>query len=244
MHEELYTEMALIESHFWWFRAKRRIIVSLLRRHLGSPAGRRIADIGCGTGGLLADLSRSGADVLGFDAAEPALEACRSRGFDARRCWLPDDLPLESGWADAVVMSDVLEHVDLDADTVRAAVDRLAPGGVLICTVPAHMWLWSARDDHHAHKRRYDRYGFERLFNIPGIERVAISWYMTLLFPLMIAQRAVARYGQSGVGDLAMPPRLVNATLEGVFAFERHLIGRAWMPVGASLISVHRKIAA
>lgn len=244
MHESVYAEMARVEERFWWFAAKRRVVLDLIRRHAPAPNGRRrmAADIGCGTGGLLSRLEAD-FDAIGFESAEAARAACADRGLEVGTCFLPDDLPLEPGSVDVAVMSDVLEHLEHDGASVRAVRDRLRPGGIVVCTVPAHMWMWTKRDDDHHHYRRYDRRGYERLFTDAGLEPVVVSWYMTVLFPLMVAQRAAdkLRGGHEGSTDISIPPGPVNALLETAFASERHAIGRVPMPFGGSLVSVHRR---
>jgi SAM-dependent methyltransferase len=102
--------------------------------------GVRALDLGCGTGAFTAVLAGVGADVIGAEVAEAALERARAAhpglsfelvGFDAP---LPfDDCAFALVWA-----SEVIEHV---ADTARwlSEVRRvLAPAGRLLLTTPAH----------------------------------------------------------------------------------------------------------
>jgi len=66
------------------------------------------------------------------------------------------DLPATPDW-DAILYIDVLEHIEHDADEVREAALRLAPGGVLVVLSPAHSWLFSEFDTAIGHFRRYTR---------------------------------------------------------------------------------------
>lgn len=249
MRDDLYEVMATIEDKFWWFVAKRRIIKSMIDRyaptsHTASDKGSKPAllDIGCGTGGLLRDMADQ-YEVSGLDSAEAARKACSERGFEAKSCWLPDDIPAEVNAFDVCVMSDVLEHVEHDAESVRAAATRLKQGGIMVCTVPAHMWLWTKRDEAHHHFRRYSKAQYKSIFEDAGLEPVVVSWYMSHLMPIMILQRiAVKLFGDKGSDDLTIPASPINGVLRWVFASERFWIGRFPMPFGASLISVHRKI--
>lgn len=245
MRDDIYTTMAQIEDRFWWFVAKRRIIRSLVDRYAPTErdgARPRLLDIGCGTGGLLNDM-QARYEVHGLDSAPEAREACAQRGFSVEHCWLPDEIPAPDGAFEACVMSDVLEHVEDDRGSVKAAAQKLRPGGVMVCTVPAHMWLWTSRDEHHHHFRRYAKKQYDALFEDCGLERVFVSWYMTHLMPAMVLQRLVAMIGEDkGAGDLTIPAAPVNALLRGAFASERAWIGRVPVPFGASLVSVHRKI--
>jgi len=248
MRDDLYEVMATIEDKFWWFVAKRRIIKSMidrygpnLDRHSQDPKPAML-DIGCGTGGLLRDMAAE-YELLGLDSAEAARKACNERGFEAKSCWLPDDLPADQSAFDVCVMSDVLEHVEKDAESVQAAAKRLKPGGIMVCTVPAHMWLWTKRDEAHHHFRRYSKKQYQAIFADAGLEPVVVSWYMSHLMPIMILQRiAVKIFGDKGSDDLTVPASPINAALRMLFASERSWIGRFPMPFGASLISVHRRV--
>lgn len=246
MRESLYGSMEAIEHRHWWFVAKRRIIRALIDRYAPAPAGGgkpRLIDIGCGTGGLL-DETRDRFEAIGLDSAARAREACERRGHRVRPCWLPGDLPVEPASADVCVMSDVLEHVEDDRGSVLAAAARLREGGILICTVPAHPWLWTARDAAHEHKRRYTRRGYEALFEGSGLREEFTGWYMAWLMPLLLGERMVLKLlGDPDFDDVRMLPGPVNALLRAVFGLERFTLGRIPFPFGGSLISVHRRTA-
>lgn len=245
MHDNLYTEMAALEDRFWWFVAKRRILLNLIGRYAPARAAgdRGLAiDLGCGSGGLLRRLKETH-PTLGVEMSEHAREICASFGLDVRPGWLPDEIPAEHGSADVIVLSDVLEHVEKDAETVRAAARILRPGGILVCTVPAHPWMWTKRDEHHNHFRRYTRGQYRALFAIPELRPVVESYYNTWLFPPMVGARLVSKVlgRDAEAGDIRVPAAPVNALMRAVFESEKHLLGRVRLPIGASLISVHRR---
>ena len=62
--DRLHCIASLEESHFW-FVPRRRRLLDLVASHL-SP-GRRVLDVGCGTGGFAAALRRRGHEVFGAD---------------------------------------------------------------------------------------------------------------------------------------------------------------------------------
>jgi 2-polyprenyl-6-hydroxyphenyl methylase / 3-demethylubiquinone-9 3-methyltransferase len=102
----------------------------------GVRRGARILDVGCG-GGLLANpLAADGYRVKGIDRSGPSLAAARTRvpaGADAAYA-VGDALalgePPES--YDAVLMMDLLEHLDEPARAVAEAARSLKPGGILV----------------------------------------------------------------------------------------------------------------
>jgi len=107
-------------------------------------AGMRVLDVGCGGGLLCEPLARLGATVTGIDASEQAIAAARAHaalsGLDvtfkrtAAETLLEglangDDKPF-----DAVVASEVIEHVT-DPGAFLATLSQLArPGGIVVLT--------------------------------------------------------------------------------------------------------------
>ncbi|MBF0285763.1 MAG: methyltransferase domain-containing protein [Magnetococcales bacterium] len=56
---------------------------------------------------------------------------------------------------DAIILVNVLEHVEQDEAMVRALVQTLRPGGSLLLFVPALPWLYNGVDRRYGHHRRY-----------------------------------------------------------------------------------------
>jgi SAM-dependent methyltransferase len=247
MNEELYPELYEMEQRHWWFTAKHTIVASLLRRFLGrssEDARQRVADLGCGCGMILQKLS-STYDVIGADGSDQAVAFCAQRGVKAVIGRFPDDIPLERNTYDAVLLLDVLEHLDDDLASAKTAASLLKPGGILVCTVPAYQWLWTKRDEHHQHKRRYSKRQFRRLFEMPGLKLELLSYMNTALLPLAVVERLMRKIFPIGAGqtDLRVPVAPINAAMRTTFASERLLLGRVWMPAGLSLVAVARKQA-
>ncbi|MFZ4575526.1 MAG: class I SAM-dependent methyltransferase [Phycisphaerales bacterium] len=242
MDEVLYHQMAATERDHWWFAGKRAVLRALIDRYVTREPGRRprVADIGCGTGALLDELGHE-YDVVGADGSETARELAAKRGLRVMDCRLPENLPLERASYDAVVMSDVLEHIDDDRGSAAAAAGLLRPGGIMVATVPAHPWMWTVHDETHHHKRRYRRREFEALFESAGLRREVLSFYNVALFPAMALSRLATRHlGVGGGAGGGLPPRPINGVLRAVFAAERAFLPHVASPVGGSLIAVYR----
>lgn len=241
MESYLYEEMFRLEERHWWFAAKHRIILSLLQRHLPPSKETRIADLGCGCGRMLQLLSEH-YSAVGIDASPIAIDFSKQRGVQIELGTLPDNLPLPKASCDAVVMLDVLEHLDDDIASARAAAALLKPAGLLLVTVPAYQWLYGPHDAAHHHRRRYSRPQLRQTLTHAGLKIDLITYYNTLLFPLALAQRLAQRFAKPDAPISTQPPAApVNALFGSIFAFERHLIGRLPMPLGLSLIAVaHR----
>jgi SAM-dependent methyltransferase len=230
-----------MEQQHWWFSARHQIILHLLERYLpamsGAPA--KIADLGCGCGMMLQRLSEK-YDPVGLDGSRHAVEFALHRGVKAKLGALPGDVPLSRESYDAVLLLDVLEHVKDDEASVAVGASLLKPGGILICTVPAHMWLWTKRDEHHHHFRRYSRREFRALFDQPYLRLELLSHLNAILFAPAAAWRLLAKvFARDSVTDLSLPP--FNSALRSIFAFERRMLGKVPMPIGLSFISIARK---
>jgi malonyl-CoA O-methyltransferase len=99
----------------------------------GPVAGRRVLDLGCGTGRHTLALARAGADVTALDQSPEMMALARRKldGFDVE--WLQHALPAAMPFPDAafalIVAGLVVEHIaDLPA-LVNEAARVLAPGG-------------------------------------------------------------------------------------------------------------------
>jgi ubiquinone/menaquinone biosynthesis C-methylase UbiE len=100
----------------------------------------RVLDLGCGDGGVAAELARAGAHVTGVDISRVAVERARAAHPDLEFKVTRTDEPLPFGDAafDAVICLHVLQHI---ADTQRFLSEArrvLAPGGFIAVAVPFH----------------------------------------------------------------------------------------------------------
>ena len=118
----------------WAWQRRRSLLLAEAR------PGQRVLDLGCGAGRFVVALRDAGADPVGVELAEAALERARSNapGADLRLLDADGSLPLEHASVDLVWCSEVLEHV---ADTAYLLLEVrrvLRPDGRLLVTVPFH----------------------------------------------------------------------------------------------------------
>lgn len=237
----MYEAHDTLEATHWWFVARARIIMSLLRRELPAGARPRIIDLGCGTGGVLLHLRELG-PAAGVDASPEAVAIAREKtGTDVRLGALPADIPFERGTFDVVTVLDVIEHVDDDVASLHTAYDLLAPGGLLVCTVPAHMYLWSEHDVLNEHKRRYSRRELTTKIRKAGFEIRLLSFYNMFFYPPVAVLRMLRRHRSEGNPQLGIVPGPLNRFFTGIFAAERHLLKFAKLPIGVSLVAIAQK---
>ncbi len=244
VNPDAYLEMAATEDHHWWFRARRKIIESTIVT-MALPREARILEVGAGTGGNLVMLSRHGqVRAMEMDAQARALATQKTRGaFEVLAGSCPDNIPFPNETFDLICMFDVLEHIDHDVATVAALGKHLAPGGRLLITVPAYQWLWSAHDAFLHHKRRYTSRQLRQLFGASGLRVDRISYFNTLLLPLAAAARLKDRIASSNrASGVSVPAPGINASMQAIFATERHLLRHFDLPAGVSLLGIARAI--
>ncbi len=109
------------------------------------PAGGRVLDLGCASGGLLALLRARAGHLAGLELSQTAAQAAARIG-DEVVCGALEDpaLPFAPGSFDLVVLADVLEHLADPAAALARAAAWCRPGGAVLVSVPnvAH---WRAR---------------------------------------------------------------------------------------------------
>lgn len=103
-------------------------------------AGDRALDLGCGAGDFAGELARAGADVVGVDVAQAALDRARARhpALCLRLVSVEGPLPFDDGAFDLVWASEVIEHVTDTARWLSEVRRVMAPRGRLLLTTPSH----------------------------------------------------------------------------------------------------------
>ena len=232
MRAEAYAEMAALEERHWWFRGRRAVIGALLSR-AGVRPPVRLLDAGCGTGGNLRAFGHLGPSE-GVDDAQEAVDVCHARGLTQVRRGTLDALPHDDGAFGLLLATDVLEHIDDDVAALRELRRVAAPGAVLVVTVPAQPWLWSAHDEALHHRRRYRRRELvDRAREAGWAPEVVTGFNVVLLAPIALAR--LARRGADGTDHDATPPSLDRVLVQPL-RLEARLVARGLdLPPGVSL---------
>lgn len=244
LDENLLLSFEAAEDAHWWFAGRRGIVLDALAAAVPSGDARTL-EVGCGTGGFLADLGSRypGIDAVGVEPCEAAAEAAGRRG-----CRVVvgsfERLPAEDGDIDLLVALDVLEHCADEQVALGEAMRVLTPGGALLLTVPALPALWSSHDDVNGHHRRYTAKTLSEAVALGGFAIERKTYFNSLLLPGAALVRLTARAaGSSGAVGTDMPSRPLNSVLTRVFSAERALLRVADLPLGLSLLLVARKPA-
>lgn len=230
---------AEIEDAHWWFRARREIILDQLEKVLPSGQDNLIAEIGCGTGGNLKFLSHY-YRVIGVDIAPEAVEYAKKRvNCDILLGDFRDALSNKWQQLDAVILADVLEHVEDDRTFLQDIISCLKENALIVITVPAHAFLWSSHDVILGHQRRYSKKTLRSLWERLPVRQIMFSPFNFFLFPAILIYRIMrANASNSGKSDLKMPAAVINKFLYRIFTLEKLLLKRMSLPWGSSYLAV------
>ncbi len=244
MEPREYERSFAMEDAHWWFRAKRALVRSLLRRY--GAAGARGLDVGCGTGGMLAALGGGAGTWVGADAEPLALAFSRKRGLGRLVAASAVALPFRAGAFDACLCLDVLYHRGVGSDAAALAECHrvLAAGGLLVVTDSAFAWLRSPHDEAVHGERRYTRRQLVGRVRAAGFTPLFASYTYCLLFPAVATVRLARRLGRrpaAPASDLFPLPRPLGAVLLAIQAVERAWLRLAPLPFGSSVLCVARK---
>ncbi len=210
-----------------------------------------VLEVGCSSGYLLrlirARLPRAtviGADyVLGpLEELAPSLPDVPIVQFDLVHC------PLPSESVDAVIMLNVLEHIERDAAALQQVYRILRPGGLLVLEVPAGPHLYDIYDELLMHVRRYTMGRIRRLLKHVGFETVSATHLGALVYPAFAMVKLRNRRHLSR--DRAFKEQIVaanirstrsNPLLAAAFAAEAFLGRSVRWPFGIRCVVLGRR---
>lgn len=234
------SRLSNIERRHFWFVGRRALIDRLLKRYLGDKE-QLILDLGCGTGLMLEILMQRGHHVMGLDRRPEGLHAVNRL---LPQSWLlqaeATRLPLIENAFDAVMLLDVLEHVD-DRDLLAEVHRVLRPDGLALITVPAIPWLWSYRDKDAGHLRRYTRRQLTSLLTGANFQVLEICYYQFLLFPIVLLTRLFGRRGPGWRDFEDLPFPVLNTVMSWINILEAKIGNIIQWPWGSSLVVVCRR---
>lgn len=161
--------------------AENQANLRILLEHIGSPAGQRIIEVGCGSGYTSLALARLGARCALLDLSDDALATARAgfmaHGVPEPECYRQDALKssVPSDAFDLVWNGGVIEHFyDSGKELLIREMLRMArPSGLVIIMVP-NRWCWQFQLVQAWQKWRGTwKYGFEDDMSPRRLRRMA-----------------------------------------------------------------------
>ncbi len=233
-----FDKMFEIEETHWWYRGRRALVSAWVERKFRECGPLRILDIASATGMAFRFLSAYG-DVRGIDISEETIRLCKRRGIDRIIRGDATVLPFRDQSFDLILALDALEHFDDDLQAIEEICRVARPAALILITVPAFMFLWSAHDEAYHHVRRYTRSELGRKLRGRGLAVRKISYYSMTLLPAVFLMRKL----RSWLGRKETPhsdfflrlPRWIETLLSGVMQSELALMKTVDLPFGVSL---------
>lgn len=166
-------------------RASRDYAIDQLKKHVTHKKP-TILEIGCSSGFMLKRIHKAFPEalIMGSDVVSEPLQQLADIlpntpliRFDLVHCPLPDNC------IDAVVILNVLEHIENDAAALAQIYRILKPGGTLIIEVPAGPHLYDVYDKILMHYRRYTETKLQKLVMKTGFKISKKSHLGFFLYP-------------------------------------------------------------
>lgn len=239
-----FQELFRLESGYFWFRARNRLILWALNKY--APRFHGFLEVGCGTGYVLSGISEAypNAYLRGSELFAEGLKFAIERQptiqfmqMDAREIPFFDEF-------DVIGAFDVIEHIEEDEQVLKQMHDALRAGGIMLLTVPQHKWLWSPVDEYACHVRRYSSHELHAKVEAAGFQIVRSTSFVFGLLPAMWVSRFMRKKHDAEVDPLIefrISP-WVNRLLELVMGVEVLLIRLGIsLPLGGSRLIVALK---
>ena len=228
------------KEHFW-IKWRFLRLIKILKNIKFNVSNKSLLEIGCGHGIVIAQtFDRYKVKMDGCDLNEFALDKIEQPCGDIY-CY---DILTRSnelrGKYDAVILFDVLEHIDDHKTFLEACHFHLKPGGRVFINVPAYRMLYSAYDKQVGHIRRYSIKTLREVVEDSGLISEKYEYWGFPLFFLLLVRSVFLKFrGNDIVSSGFKPPfalfnsfMIVLAKIEAVFPY---------IPFGSSLMSVSIK---
>jgi SAM-dependent methyltransferase len=226
----------LVKSEDVYANTKYEILLGWLR----GSGPLKVLNAGCGSGELSLLLAAEGHRVVGIDPEPEYIRLAQKRaaGRFPDSTFAVSSIEAYSGPNDfdAVVSTDVLEHIEDDRTAFDRLFERVRPGGRLLIAVPAGQWLFGYHDEQLGHFRRYSAATLRELVAEKcRVQR--LRYFGCTLIPVCLAYSQLLRkpypVAQVGGNKRSLLSRVLNALL----AIER----RVHVPLGTSVLICAQK---
>lgn len=233
------------QDHFWMIWRTRAFLQQCRALSISTGAPLSVLEIGCGQGTLRRMLeaeTRWTIDAMDLNAGALA-ESSPGRGRTALYN-IHDRAPDLAARYDAIILFDVIEHIESPTEFLSSALYHLKPGGYVFINVPALQSLYSKFDVTVGHCRRYSKATLEAELGKAGIRKLDDRYWGLTMLPVLALRKLLVSLSRENGGEATTmvqrgvqpPNKLANAVLTGAMEFETRLIPNA--PIGTSLLYV------
>jgi len=196
-----------------WEVARFAVVRDILGDLLNGQRRLNIVDVGCGDAFFLSTLA-SKYPHNSYYAVDTAFTPEMIAEFESQykesgiRFYANiNDLQLDGGQIDLILLLDVIEHIEHDVEflTSLRALPSFDEKTQIIITVPSFQSLFCARDKFLGHYRRYSEKMLLQHIEKAGLKQIKSGYFFTsLLLPRMlqvVRDRLVTKEEKTGIGD-------------------------------------------
>ena len=244
MESEVYLRHIENEESHWWFKARREIIYSIIKKNINFKSNKlNILDFGAGSGRNIRMLSKYG-NVYVYEKDEKTSSFLKEKfkGFEnIKIIQKPNNNNKE--FFDLILAADVIEHIEDDEAVLLYLSELLNKNGQILITVPAFNFLFSSKDKVLGHYRRYTKKNIKKIIS-KYFSITKLSYYNFFLFiPLALSILFLKLFRVNFINSVETKPnRIINEFLFMIFNMEKHLLKLFNFPFGLSLIVIAKKI--
>lgn len=227
----------LYEKHWWW-RAREKVLSTIIRNIFRTSNNLKILDVGCGDGLFFKKLSEFG-DVYGI---EPDKRLISKENLNNPRIYKGcfDDSYDAPFNFDLITMLDVIEHIEDETNILNKAHNCLSKDGKLIITVPALQILWTKHDEVNHHYRRYSKTSLIKVLQEVGIKIDSCNYLFQFVGIFKLLARIIEKF-YPATNHSSFPPAWINKAMMRASVWEYTLLKNTNVSFGSSLIAICSK---
>lgn len=245
--EQEYIKMAKVEVDHWWYKNLHLLTIKNIEKNFKNK-NIKILDAGCGTGGMLMFLKKSGYhNIKGFDLSAAAVISCKNKGLDVIKGNLVNIQQLYVNEKfDIVISNDNFYHITKLAQQsyLNDVFKLLSNKGLLLMNMPALKLFSGIHDISVGVRERVSKKHMDKVFKNINFDIQYLYWPF-LLSPIIYTSRLfqrikIKRNNNFKIeSDIDMPSRFINKLLFHLIRLENNFL--FYKPFASSLFVIAKK---
>ena len=198
-------DLERFEDSDFWSKVKVKLILKLVE-------GKKVLDVGSGSGLLSKTLLTKGYNVTVIDNDVKAIEIAKKKGIQGFVADINTWQTYEK--FDCIILGDVLEHIQDDKLAMRKVHKMLETNGCIVVNVPAYQTLFSKHDAALGHQRRYSNAELESKLQDSGFTVERLRHWNLLALPITVSIKISKKdYPHEKVSNIALLSKLLEKWL-------------------------------